>query len=401
MIKEMLNSIFINTKNGYKTKEVSMVKKLLAILVGATMLASLLPGCSGGSKTIKIGGIQPISGKVSAYGTQSRDAINMAIKEINAKGGVLGKQLESVIEDDEAIPEKTLNAFTKLVTKDKVVGIIGALTSNCSKPLSKEAQKRGVVMITPSSTNAEVTMAGDYVFRACFIDPFQGTVNAKFAIDNLKAKTAAVVFDNTNDYSIGLKDNFIKTFKELGGTITNEESYATGDKDFSAQLTKIETGKPDILFIPDYYSTVSLIAKQARGANLKSIMLGGDGWEAIANNAGEEVDGSYYSNHYTSSADDAEVKAFVAAFKAAYGVEPNALAALAYDATYLLADAIAAAGSTDSEKIRDALAKTDKKFVTGRVKFDENRNPIKSVVMVKVVKDGSKLKEVYETTVNP
>lgn len=378
-----------------------MVKKLLAILIGTTMLATLLPGCSGGGDTIKIGGIQPISGDVSAYGTQSRDAILLAIKEINAKGGVLGKQLEAVIEDDEATPEKTLNAFTKLVTKDKVVGIVGALTSNCSIPLSKEAQKRKVVMITPSSTNATVTDAGDYVFRACFIDPFQGTVNAKFAIDNLKAKKAAVIFDNTNDYSIGLKDNFVKTFKALGGTITNEESYATKDKDFAAQLTKIKGGTPDILFVPDYYSTVSLIAKQARNSGIMSTMLGGDGWEAIASNAGEEVNGSYYSNHYTSSADDAEVKSFVANYKAAYNVEPNALAALAYDATYILADAIAAAGSTDSEKIRDAMAKTDKKFVTGRVKYDAKRNPIKSVVMVKVVFEGGKLKEVYETTVNP
>ncbi len=378
-----------------------MVKKLLAILIATTMLTSLLPGCNGAGNTIKIGGIQPISGEVSAYGTQSRDAINLAIKEINAKGGVLGKQLESVIEDDEANPEKTLNAFTKLVTKDKVVGIVGALTSNCSIPLSKEAQKRKIVMITPSSTNATVTDAGDYVFRACFIDPFQGTVNAKFAIDNLKAKTAAVIFDNTNDYSKGLKDNFVKTFKELGGTITAEESYAKGDKDFAAQLTKIEGGNPDVLFIPDYYSTVSLIAKQTRNQGIKATMLGGDGWEAIAKNAGEEVNGSYYSNHYTSGADDPEVKAFVANYKAAYGVEPNALAALAYDATYLLADAIARAGSTDSEKIKNAMAQSDKKYVTGRVKFDAKRNPIKSVVMVKVVFEGGALKEVYETTVNP
>lgn len=378
-----------------------MVKKLLAILLGTVLMAGLFSSCNGAGNTIKIGGIQPISGAVSAYGTQSRDAILLAIKEINANGGVLGKNVEAVIEDDEANPEKTLNAFTKLVTKDKVVGIVGALTSNCSIPLSKEAQKRKIVMITPSSTNATVTDAGDYVFRACFIDPFQGTVNARFAFDTLKATTAAVIFDNTNDYSKGLKDNFIKTFKELGGTITAEESYATGDKDFSAQLTKIESGKPDILFVPDYYSTVSLIAKQTRNAGITATMLGGDGWEAIASNAGEEVDGSYYSNHYTSSADDEDVKNFVKNYKAAYGVEPNALAALAYDATYLLCDAIERAGSTDKTKIRDAMAATDKKFVTGRVKFDEKRNPIKSVVMVKVeFKDGA-LKEVYETTVNP
>jgi len=377
-----------------------MFKRVLAVVVVLVMVSALFTAC-GSSNTIKIGGIQPISGDIAAFGTQSRDAINLAVEQINTKGGVLGKDLEAIIEDDEGKPEKTKNVFTKLVTKDKVVGIVGALTSNCSLAINSEAQQRKVVMISPSSTNAKVTDAGSFIFRACFIDPFQGTVNAKFAKDNLKATKAAVIFDNTNDYSKGLKDNFIATFKEQGGTIVAEESYAKGDKDFAAQLTKIKAQNPEVLFIPDYYSTVALIAKQARNQGITATLLGGDGWEAIAKNAGDEVVGSYYSNHYTPGADDEDVKAFVASFKAKYNVEPNALAALAYDTTYILAEAIQRAGSTDTTKIRDEVMKTDRKFVTGSIKYNEKRNPIKSAVMIKVDKVDGKLKEVYSATVNP
>ncbi len=381
-----------------------MKKKLAALAVAATMAASVFSGCSGAGSgsVIKIGAIQPISGEVSAYGTQSRDAILLAIEEINTtKGGLLGKKLEAVILDDEANAEKSKNAFTKLATKEKVVGVIGALTSNCSLAINAEAQKRKVVMITPSSTNEQVTAAGDYVFRACFIDPFQGTVNAKFAAETLKAKKAAVLFDNTNDYSKGLKDNFVKKFEELGGKVVAAESYSKGDKDFNAQLTKIKGTTPDVLFIPDYYSTVSLVAKQVRGQGITATMLGGDGWAEIAANAGDEVLGSYFSNHYAPDANDAEVKSFVANYKKKYGVDPNALAALAYDATYMLADAIEKANSTDPAKIKDALASTNKKYVTGTVKFDSNRNPQKSAVMVKVDKVNGKLAEVYNSTVTP
>ncbi len=383
-----------------------MNKRLLALAVVVVMAVSLFAGCAGGGGTIKIGAIQPISGKISEYGTQSRDAINLAIKEINAKGGVLGKKVEVFVEDDEANPEKTVNAFNKLVTQQKVIGIIGALTSNSSLAINKLAQERKIVMISPSSTNAAVTEAGDYVFRASFIDPFQGTVNAKFAFDNLKAKKAAVIFDNTNDYSKGLKDSFIAKFKELGGEVTAEESYSSTDKDFAAQLTKIKGTNPEILFIPDYYNMVALIAKQARNQGITATFLGGDGWEAIAQNAGDEVVGSYYSNHYSSGANDPEVKAFVAAFQAEYKLpadkKPNALAALAYDATYILLEAIQRAGSTDTSKIKVEMAKTDRKFVTGKIKYNEKRDAVKSAVMIKVDKgaDG-KLTEVFDSIVNP
>lgn len=379
-----------------------MFKRLLALVVVVVMAASLLAGCGGGG-TINIGTIQPISGQVSAYGTQSRDAITMAVDEINSAGGVLGKKLEVFVEDDEANPEKTVNAFKKLVTQNKIIGLVGALTSKCSLSITKEAQARKVIMISPSSTNDTVTDAGDYIFRACYNDSFQGQVVAKFAFDNLKGKNAAIIFDNTNDYSKGLRDNFKAKFEELGGKVVAEESYATGDKDFAAQLTKIKGKNPEVLFIPDYYSTVSLIAKQVRNQGMQIPMLGADGWDEIANNAGDEVVGCYYSNHYSPDADDKEVKDFVSKYKAKFKVDPNALAALAYDATYILADAIKKAGSTDPKSIRDAMMQTDKKFVTGKIKFNDKRNPVKSAVMVKLEKgsEANKPKVVYAATVNP
>ena len=378
-------------------------KKILALILSSIMVMSLAVGCGAKSDTIKIGTIQPISGAISAFGTQSRDAIKMAVEEINANGGALGKKIELIVEDDEANPEKTVNVFKKLATQDKIVGLVGALTSKCTLAITKEAQQRKIVMITPTSTNDTVTDEGDYIFRACYNDSFQGNVVAKFAIDNVNAKSAAILFDNTNDYSKGLKDNFKKKFEELGGKVVSEDSYATGDKDFNAQITKIKGGNVDVLFIPDYYSTVSLIAKQVKNQGVKATMLGADGWDEIVNNAGDEVVGSYYSNHYSPDADDKEVKDFVINYKSKFNIEPNALAALAYDATYILVDAIKKAGSTDSEKIKNATKETNKKFVTGQIKFDEKRNPIKSAVMVKIEKgaEANKPKVVYAATVNP
>ncbi len=376
--------------------------RVLSLLVVLAVMTSLFAGCAGGGGEIKIGAIQPISGQVSAYGTQTRDAIQLAVDEINEKGGVLGKKIKLIVEDDEANPEKTVNAFKKLATQDKVIGIVGALTSKCSLAITKEAQQRKIIMISPSSTNDTVTDAGDYIFRACYNDSFQGQVVAKYALETLKAKNAAILFDNTNDYSKGLRDNFKKKFEELGGKVAAEESYATGDKDFNAQLTKIKGTNPDVLFIPDYYSTVSLIAKQVKNQGIKAPMLGADGWDEITNNAGDEVIGSFYSNHYSPDADDADVKSFVTKYQEKYKIVPNALAALGYDATYILVEAIERAKSTDTAKIKDEMMKTDKKYVTGQIKFNELRNPVKSAVMVEVKKgDDGKLTAGYAGIVNP
>lgn len=374
------------------------MKNFAAVLAVAALV---LAGCNNTPETIKIGTIQPISGAISVYGIQTTNAAKMAVEEINAKGGILGKQVELIVEDDEASPEKTTNAFTKLVTLDKVVGIMGALTSKCTLAITAQAQAESVPLITPTSTNDTVTDAGDYIFRACYKDSFQGVVVAGFAADTLKATTAAVLYDVSNDYSKGLLENFKKGFEAKGGTVI-AESYNSGDKDFNAQITKLKAANPQVLFIPDYYSTVALIAKQVRAQGLTIPMLGADGWDSIAENAGDEVIGSFYSNHYSPDADDADIKAFVAAYKAKHGETPNALAALGYDATKILLEAIAKAGSTDRKAIRDALAQTNGKYVTGQISFDANRNTVKSAVMVEVVKgaDG-KLTTKYAGTVNP
>ncbi len=377
------------------------MKKLIPLAV-ITIAALIAAGCNSGGNVIKVGTIQPISGQIAAYGTQTKNAIELAFAEINAKGGVLGKQLKLIAEDDEANPEKTTNAFKKLSSQDKVPVIIGALTSKCSLAITDLAQAKKIVMISPSSTNDRVTDAGDFIFRACYKDSFQGVVVAQFAAETLNAKTAAILFDNTNDYSKGLTASFTEKFEAIGGKIVASESYVTGDTDFNAQITKIKGFKPDVLFIPDYYSTVSLIAKTVRSQGMKIPMLGADGWDEIVNNAGDEVLNCFYSNHYSTDSEDAEVQAFISAYKAKYGETPNALAALGYDSAYMIADAIAAAGKTDSKSIRDALARTDKKFVTGQIKFDETRNPVKSAIMLEVVKgsDG-KLTTKYAGTVNP
>ena len=380
------------------------MKKFALIASAITVVAvSAFGAGQKDSGTIKIGTILPISGPVSAYGIQTRDAIVLAFEEINAAGGVLGQKLELIAEDDEANPEKSTNAFKKLTAQDKVNVIIGALTSKCSLAITSLSQAKKVVQISTSSTNDTVTDAGDFIFRACYNDSFQGQVVAKYSNETLKAKTAAVLYDISNDYSVGLTENFRKTFESLGGKMVASEGYNSGDKDFNAQLTKIKATKPDVLLLPDYYNTVSLIAKQVRAQGMMMPLLGADGWDEITNNAGDEALNGFYSNHYSPDSDDPRVKKFVASFKAKYKQDPNALAALGYDTAYLVAEAIKNAGTAaDSQKIRDAMAALDMQLVTGRIKFNEKRNPVKSAVMLEVVKgaDG-KLTTKYAGTVNP
>ena len=355
----------------------------------------------GDQNTIRIGAILPISGPIAAYGAKTRDAIKLAVEEINAKGGILGKKLELIVEDDETNPEKAYNAFKKLAKSDRVTGVIGSLTSRCTLAIGKEAQSEKVVLISPTATNDMVTDAGDYVFRACYNDSYQGGLVAKFSTESLKAKKAAILFDNTNDYSAGLKDKFKKEFEELGGKIVFEEGYTLGDKDFNPPLVKMKAANPDILFIPDYYTTASLIIKQARELGINTVMVGADGWEGIAEYGGDEAVGTYYSNHFSPDNPDSGVREFVREYSSQFNVKPDSLAALSYDALYILAEAVQRAGSTEPEKIRAEVMKTDGRFVTGNIRFDENRNPIKPVIMVKIQKAGSKLEAVYDSTVQP
>ncbi|MEE1059365.1 MAG: ABC transporter substrate-binding protein [Treponema sp.] len=378
------------------------MKKILGVL-SAAVLALTLASCSKAeSNSVKIGGIFPLSGQVAVYGVECKNGVDLAIEEINAAGGINGKPVVLVSEDDEGNPDKTVNAFKKLSTKDGVKVVIGSLTSGCTQAITTLSQASKVVQIAPAATAPAITDAGDFIFRACFIDPFQGTVGGKFAAETLGKKRAAILYDIGNDYSVGLADNFKIAFTKAGGSIVSEESYATNDKDFNAQLTKIKNANPDVVYLPDYYGTVALIAKQLRAQGIDVPMVGADGWDGLTSNAGDEVLGGYYSNHYAVDSTEPAVKKFVESFRAKYNKDPNSFAALGYDCVYLIRDAIVAAGAEDSIAVRDALAKTDGDYVTGHLTFDEKHNPIKSAVMLELVKaDDGTLKTVYNTTVNP
>lgn len=374
--------------------------------VGALSLAMaglLVLGCSGKSEdVIKVGSIGPLSGPVAVYGVECKNGIELAVEEINAAGGVNGKMLKVVAEDDEGNPEKSVSAYKKLTTKDGIKLVIGSLTSGCTQAITQLAQAQKVLQIAPAATAPAITDAGNFIFRTCFIDPFQGTVGGKFSYDTLGSRKAAVLYDIGNDYSVGLTDNFVATFESLGGKIVAKESYATGDKDFNAQLTKIKNAKPDVVYLPDYYGTVALIAKQLRAQGINTPIVGADGWDGMNNdNAGDEVLNGFYSNHYATDSTEGAVQKFVEAFQAKYNKVPNAFAALGYDSVYMLKDAIAAAGSADSEAVRDALEKTDGDYVTGHLTFDDKRNPIKSAVMLEVVRKDGALTTAYKTTVQP
>ncbi len=380
----------------------NFAKKALVVLFVVVIAGMMFTGCSKKtSDTIKIGGIFPLSGSVAVYGTECRNGVELAINEINAAGGINGKMLELVAEDDEGSPEKSVNAYKKLVTKDKCSIIIGSLTSGCTAAISSLAQAQKVLLLAPAATQTDITDAGDYVFRACFIDPFQGTVGGKFALEDLGAKNAAVLYDVQNDYSIGLYENFKVVFEQGGGKVVAEESYSTGDKDFNAQLTKIKTTNPDVVYLPDYYGTVALIAKQLRAQGINAPIVGADGWDGIIDNAGDEVLNGFYSNHYAADSTDGKVVTFVNSYKAKYGSTPVSFAALGYDCVYLLKDAMGAAKSADSTTLKDQLMKTNGAYVTGNLTFDAKRNPVKSAVMLEIVKQDGKLVPVYKTTVNP
>ena len=381
-----------------------MKKNVLLCLAFALAIACALSfaGCAkADTGTIKIGGIYPLSGGVAVYGVEAKNGVEMAVEEINAAGGIDGRKVELIAEDDEGNPEKTVNAYKKLTTKDQVKIIIGSLTSGCTQAITSLAQAQKVVVVAPAATMASITDAGNFIFRVCFIDPFQGPVGAKFASANLGAKKAAVLYDVGNDYSVGLFDNFKIAFEAAGGTVVAAESYNTGDKDFNAQLTKIKNAAPDVVYLPDYYSTVALIAKQLRAQGITAPIVGADGWGGIVDNAGDEVLKGFYSDHYAADSTDQKVVDFVAKYKAKYNATPTAFAALGYDAMYVIKDAMVASKSTDSVKVQAALEKTSGSYVTGNLTFDEKRNPTKSAVILEIVKKDGKLAPVYNATINP
>jgi len=394
-----------------------MHKKLLALALSATLAVSFT-GCqnstasstdssaaassaaSEASGEIKIGAVLPLSGSVAAFGQSGQKALQLLEEQVNSSGGVNGQNVKFIFADDEGKPATAATVGQKLINSEKVVGIVGPLTSNCALSLAPIAQQYSVPMVTGTGTNEKITQTGDYIFRTCFIDPFQGQVVAKLASTDLKAQTAAMLYDNGNDYSKGLAENFQKSFEEAGGTIVSSETYLTGDKDFNAQLTKIAATNPDVLFLPDYYSTVAVIAKQARSAGIEATLLGGDGWDSadLFSIGGEAVDGAYFSNHYSPDDTADEVVEFIKAFKEKYNDEiPDAMAALNYDAGKVLIQSIEKAGSTDAAAIQKALTEYDGTVVSGHIQFDENRDAVKAAVIIKT-EDG---KETFYTKVEP
>ncbi|CAG0972650.1 Leucine-, isoleucine-, valine-, threonine-, and alanine-binding protein [Myxococcaceae bacterium] len=362
-----------------------------AIAVVALACGSGREGGAAGPEPIQVGHYASLTGDTATFGQSTDRGLRMKIDEINAAGGVLGRPIEIITEDDRSITEEARSAAQKLLQRDQVVALLGEVASSRSLAAAPEAQRARIPMITPASTNPKVTEVGDYIFRACFIDPFQGAVMAKFARETLGADRVAILFDFKQDYSVGLADFFRKTFEASGGTIVADERYTSGDIEFRAQLTKIRATKPDAIFVPGYYTEVGLIAKQARELGIDVPLLGGDGWDSskTLEIGGKAVEGNYFSNHYAADSDRPEVVAFVRAYRERWGETPDAMAVLGYDTGGILADAIARAGSTDPEKLRDAIAATrNYPGVSGTISMDENRNARKDAVVMKI-RDGA------------
>jgi branched-chain amino acid transport system substrate-binding protein len=372
---------------------------LVCVVVTGIMSAA---GCRTKSEQgeILIGHFASMTGPEATFGQSTDKAIRIAIDEINEKGGVNGRKVRLITYDDKGETREAGSAVTRLVTNDGVVAVLGEVASGLSLVGGPICQDNGIPMVSPSSTNPKVTEIGDMIFRVCFIDPFQGWVAAKFATENLKAKKAAILYDQVAPYAVGLQDAFDQAFTKLGGQIVAKETYQKGDPDFSAQLTKIRAAQPDVVFIPGYYTDVGNIALQARKLGVDMPLLGGDGWdsEELGKIAGKSINGCYYSNHYAPEDPNPRVQDFIRKYKAKHNAVPDGLAALGYDAARILCEAIGRAGSTDGAKIAAELAKTkDYDGVTGKISIDKNRNAVKPAVMLEM-KDGQPK---YVSTIAP
>lgn len=379
---------------------------IIALLPGAFLMGCAKPG--GGprpepaerAEAVKIGAYLPLTGNTAVFGQSTKNGLNLALKTINASGGVLGRPLELVIEDDAGKANQVQGVVKKLINRDQVLVIIGEVTSSCTLEGAPLCQEAGVPMITPAATNPEVTKKGDYIFRVCFIDTFQGAVCAEFAAKNLKAARVAILKDTRSAYSKGLADAFREHFEKLGGKIVAEESYSEGDTDFGAQLITIKAANPQVIFIPGYYNDVGLIALKARELGITCDLLGGDGWDGppLVEIGGKAIEGGYFSSHYSADDPRPEVQRFVEAYKKEYGTAPDAMAALAYDALSVMAAAISQAGKLDRTAIREQLAAArDFPGVTGSISIDGERNCIKPAVILQV--SGGKWK--YVTSIQP
>jgi branched-chain amino acid transport system substrate-binding protein len=367
----------------------------ISVCLAAVLTLSCQPGAERQTATaandIPVGVYLALSGGEASFGQATLQGVQLATEEINASGGVLGRRIRLVVEDDQGRAEDAASVVTKLVTKDDVVAVIGENSSNQSLAASPICQNAKVPMISPSSTNPKVTKTGDYIFRVCFTDPYQGKALATFVRQNLKVNTAAILRDNKNDYSVGLAEVFSNQFTGSGGKIVLEQSYSGGDTDFRPQLTAIKAAKPEVVFIPGFYTEVGQIATQARELGITVPMVGGDGWDApsLLDIGKEALNGCYFSDHYFVDEPRPAVQRFVAAIRKKYGQDPAANAALGYDATRILADAITRAGAVDRKLIRDRIAMTKNyQGVSGVITMGPDRDPLKPVAMIRI--DGGK-----------
>ena len=370
-------------------------KRILSGLVAMSMMALLTTGCGNtNSNEIKIGANLEMTGNTATFGQSATNGVKLAIKQVNAKGGVLGKQITLVVADNKSDTAEAANAMQKLATQDKVIASIAPIASSSVMAAAQVNESAKILGISPTASNPNVTVdpetgkVRDYLFRATFIDPFQGAVMANFAKNTLKAQKAAVYIENSSDYAKGLGKFFKETFVQNGGNIVSDEAYLAKDTDFKATLTKIKASNPDVIFVPGYYQEVGMIIKQAREIGITVPILGADGWDSakLPEIAGAEaLNNTFFSNHYSPDDNSPEIKNFVEAYKAEYGQVPDAFAALSYDATMMIIEAIKRAGVEDSVKVKDELAKTkDYQGVSGSITLDEKHNAVKGVVIIEM-----------------
>lgn len=385
-------------------------KKWLGATLAVAMSATLLAGCGGEKKAastneIKIGGNFELTGNVANYGQSTMNGVKLAFKEVNDKGGVNGKKINMIIADNKSEPAEAANATTKLITQDKVVAVIGPVTSSSLIATAQIATDKKVPVLTPTATSPKVTFDNgkvrEMIFRSCFIDPFQGEVMARFAANSMKVKTAAIYVDNSSDYSKGLAEVFRSAFTKLGGQIVAEEAFLQKDTDFKSAITKLKASNPDVIFIPAYYQEVGMIVKQAREMGVTIPLIGTDGWDSpkLAEIAGAAaLNNTFFSNHYSSEDKDPRIQAFVEAYKKEYNQMPDALAVLGYDGALMMIDALKRAGSEEPKKIQEALVATKNlQVATGVLTLDDKHNPVKSAVIIEM-KEG---KQTFKEKVNP
>jgi len=375
------------------------------LLAQCLLLAIIAGGCrqnENAANEILIGHFGSMTGSEATFGQSTDNGIKLAVDEINEAGGIKGKKIRLITYDDKSDAREVGTAVTRLTTNDGVVAVLGEVASKLSLAGAPVCQDAGIPMISPSSTNPQVTEIGDMIFRVCFIDPFQGGVCAKFAREHegLKAAKAAILTDQASPYSVGLQEEFEKAFEKLGGKIVSKQSYQAGDQDFSAQLTSIRSSEPDVIFLPGYYTDVGNVVLQARKLGLTIPMLGADGWDSVklGEIAGSAIDGCYYSNHYSHEDQNPRVQDFIKKYDGRHQQIPDGLAALGYDAARILFEAMERAESLDGKTLAAELAKTkDFDGVTGSISIDADRNAVKPAVILEM-KDG---KPKYVTTIQP